>query len=68
MKNPDDLISGPAYDQPPEKDPISAYYEGIREKVHAIGSLRELAQRLGAPKKVITAIQDWRSDAGNTGD
>lgn len=65
-KNVDDLISGPAYDKP--KDEIQEYYTRIRERSHAIWEIREKARELGAPKKVMDALEGWWDRESNTGD
>jgi hypothetical protein len=64
-KNIDDVISGPAYDQPPEKDPISQYYERQRERLKQAQFVLDAAIEAGAPRRLVDSIRDWRDDVGN---
>jgi hypothetical protein len=65
-KNVDDVISGP--DLSPPKDPIAEYYKRIDEKQRAIWKLRNVALQLGAPKRVMDALDEWHHREANTGD
>jgi hypothetical protein len=68
VKDIDDVISGPAYDKPPERDPVSQYYERIEEKRRAVWKLREQARELRAPNRVMVALDEWHAASANTGD
>lgn len=67
-RNIDDVISGPAYDKPPEKDPISRWYEQKREEVSKAQFVLEAAIEAKAPRRLVDAIRDWRDDLGECGD
>jgi len=66
VKTIDDVISGP--DLTPPSDPIAEYYKRIDEKQRAIRRLMAEARELGAPKRIMDALEEWWDRESNTGD